>query len=290
MSARNAVTFDLWNTLCYLTPADAIVYENARRELIEATLEDSIVHSGSRVHQTRVDTRTAVRLATEFALHQSMSGRSVSVESQFQHAARLLGCEPSRAPPYAALRELLLRAPIRVTPRALETLAHLRTLGYKIGLVSNAIVEPGANLQELCNCLGLSDYIDHFTFSDQLPWTKPSPLIFKNSYSSLCVDSHHAVHVGDGTVDLLGAHLAGCRAAILYTGVVPLPRFDRMLKNVLMAIASCIPPQGDRSLWTFRGIAGVPKGWAERMVAADAITPNLPDLIPIVCEFIPPIR
>ena len=105
-----------------------------------------------------------------------------------------------------------------LTPEALSTLESLREAGYRVGLVSNTVGEPGAALERVCRRFGIDRFIEAWAWSDQHPWTKPAPELFQWCLERLGVPASAAVHVGDGASDIDGGHRAGYRATILYSG------------------------------------------------------------------------
>ncbi len=117
------------------------------------------------------------------------------------------------------LRNEVESTPFRIAPGALDLLGELRGLGYRVGVISNTIGEPGGFLRPILARMGFDQYVESYVFSDEHPWTKPSPEIFRLAVDELNVRPQDAVHVGDGWADIEGARRAGFRGAVLFTGL-----------------------------------------------------------------------
>jgi FMN phosphatase YigB (HAD superfamily) len=153
------------------------------------------------------------------AVAASQQGRSVPPAHQIEEAGRRTGRRPDPRMYLAGLADLVGRTPFREAPHALEVLERLRDEGWATAVVSNTVGEPGATLRPILRRTGFERLIDAFVFSDELPWTKPAPEIFREAPSRFGVPLASTVHVGDGWVDIEGARRAGLRAGVLYTGL-----------------------------------------------------------------------
>lgn len=91
---------------------------------------------------------------------------------------------------------------------------------YKLGIISDAIVTPGAQLRELLEKYDLLHYFDAFVFSDEAGASKPDPKVFELAAAGLGVPITSIAHIGDREHnDILGPIGVGA-VAVLYTGVI----------------------------------------------------------------------
>ncbi len=118
-----------------------------------------------------------------------------------------------------ALERTVASSPFRIAPDALRVLGELRDLGYVIGVISNTVGEPGRFLRPILHRMGFDAFVQVYTFSDEHPWTKPAPEIFRATLDALGSTPAAGVHVGDGWSDIDGARRSGMAAAILFTGL-----------------------------------------------------------------------
>lgn len=108
---------------------------------------------------------------------------------------------------------------------ALPTLAALKSMGLKTGLLSNTHW-PRHFHEQLLERDGLHEFIDERVYSSELTHVKPHPLAFKAALSALNVKAEHAVFVGDRLYDdVYGAKSLGMRAVL----VLPRPEGDDAL-------------------------------------------------------------
>ncbi len=105
---------------------------------------------------------------------------------------------------------------LEIVPReTIEQLTRLRSLGIKIGLISNADVAettgwPGSPLAQL---------FDTVVFSCEVGHVKPDPAIYHIGLKRLGVEACEALFVGDGgSSEHKGAREAGL-TPVLYTGI-----------------------------------------------------------------------
>ena len=209
-----AVTFDLWHTLLYLEPEAEDTYNQRQRELGEAALADSPV--GGTGSLSEID---AFRTVSFEALRMSEQGESISPAAQITRAGTLSGrlVDPERY--VARLEALVASSPFRVAPGALGAMAEIAARRVRIGVIANTVGEPGRALQRICEREGFGKFVTGWSWSDELPWTKPSPNIFLHCLQQLGSAPSSAVHVGDGAWDIDGSRRAGYRASVLYTGL-----------------------------------------------------------------------
>ncbi len=146
-------------------------------------------------------------------------GRTVTPLEQFRATAEAAGREPIFEAYLERLGRVVRETPFVLAPGALELLQGLREQGYRLALISNTIGEPGDLLRPVLRELKLDPYFDAELFSDEHPWAKPAPEIFRAALDRLGESPSEAVHVGDGWSDMEGARRAGFRGSILFTGL-----------------------------------------------------------------------
>jgi HAD superfamily hydrolase (TIGR01549 family) len=161
----------------------------------------------------------AFERAYEGAVTESVEGRTVTPAQQLARAARETGRDADPARYLAGLREEIGRTRFVRAPGAVELLHGLRDRGYRVGVISNTVGEPGGFLRPTLESMGFDRYVETYVFSDEHPWTKPSPEIFRFALSQLEEEPSSAVHVGDGWSDIEGARRTGYRGAVLFTGL-----------------------------------------------------------------------
>ncbi len=166
-----------------------------------------------------LELRSAFERAYADAVAASQQGRSVPPSAQIAAAGDRAGRRPSAGAYLEGLRALVDATPFRVAPDALAVLDRLRGDGWATAVVSNTVGEPGATLRPVLRRTGFASRLDAYVFSDELPWTKPAPEIFREAPARLGIPLAATVHVGDGWVDIEGARRAGLRAGVLYTGL-----------------------------------------------------------------------
>lgn len=101
---------------------------------------------------------------------------------------------------------------LHVPDDVLPTLARLRTLGYKVGLVSNRL-EP---LETLVAEMGLADYFLFTLSAGQAGTWKPDAAIFLKAVALAGCEAEATAYVGDNYyADVEGAIAAGLRPILL---------------------------------------------------------------------------
>jgi HAD superfamily hydrolase (TIGR01549 family) len=213
-----AVTFDLWYTLLALSPHDGARYLKEQEDRAVDLLDSWPDDPSPRTAVPLVSPRMAFRVEFETASISSRLGLSIPTATQIQIAAQRCGKAAAPAEYLASVTELVEGMEFRVSDGAPEALAELRENGYRIGVVSNTVGEPGAALEQVCRNFGLDRWIEEWAWSDQHPWAKPAPELFHWCLERLGVPASSAVHVGDGASDIEGGQRAGYRGTVHYTG------------------------------------------------------------------------
>jgi FMN phosphatase YigB (HAD superfamily) len=257
-SAKPAVTFDLWHTLVYLDP-DA--EEGYMRRQVDAAVR--VLAGSDPVPGATSITLGELRIAFEKeyaeAVRSAGEGRSVTPAEQLTRAALATGRVPRPTEYLDALAEAVGSTPFRIAPGTLDVLQELRESGYSVGVISNTVGEPGRSLRPILTAMGLDDYVQVFTFSDEHPWSKPAPEIFECTLKALGSDRAAAVHIGDGWSDIEGARRAGLLGSILFTG---LQRYGERYRTLFL-----------------------PPGWEQP--ESDYSVAQLSEVVPIVQKLLP---
>lgn len=156
------------------------------------------------------------------AFGQSFQDRSVGVygtiEQNIAHVCSQLGLSPSpdAVQQAAAHRYAFIRDTITPSQEVIETLAALKQMGLRLGLISNC----GPDVPELWPQISLATYIDAALFSCCERLQKPALEL----YHRACHRLHHppsaCVYVGDGSSEeLTGAKQAGMVAVLKRTNL-----------------------------------------------------------------------
>jgi putative hydrolase of the HAD superfamily len=108
-----------------------------------------------------------------------------------------------------------------VRDHAAGTLAELRGLGYRLGVISNA----DGRVEALLESVGLRPHFEFVIDSGVVGVEKPDPRIFRMGVEKLGVEPHEAAYVGDiYEIDVVGARDAGLHPIL----IDPLGRFAEM--------------------------------------------------------------
>ncbi|MEM2321450.1 MAG: HAD-IA family hydrolase [Candidatus Bathyarchaeia archaeon] len=115
---------------------------------------------------------------------------------------------------YAMFNEAELRALERARPMdgSMETLAALKDLGLRIGVVTNSC---SAYARRVLKTFSLDKYIDVLFARDEVPRHKPDPEHLLRALEALGVHSSEAVFVGDHLIDALCARDSGVKFILL---------------------------------------------------------------------------
>ncbi len=214
----SAVTLDLWHTLLYLRPEAEEQYMETQVRLATEVLENAERRPGAASEADGTLRRTFERVYAD-AVSEAGRGRTVTPSEQILRAGAIVGRLPRPEEYLRRLADVVAELPFERAPGAIELLQSLADEGYRLGVISNTIGEPGAFLRPVLRSLGFERFVKTFVFSDEHPWTKPAPEIFRTTLDRLGDVPGAAVHVGDGWSDVEGARRAGMRAGILFTGL-----------------------------------------------------------------------
>ena len=99
-------------------------------------------------------------------------------------------------------------------PSTLETLARLREMGLRLGLISNLSLFPHKVREDL-ERLEIAPHLDATAFSSEVGVRKPDARIFLHTLRLLGEDPAHTVFVGDRlNDDVVGAQAVGMRTIL----------------------------------------------------------------------------
>jgi beta-phosphoglucomutase len=117
-----------------------------------------------------------------------------------------------RIPELADRKETYFREFIREKaaplPGAIELLSELRTAGYPQALASST---PLANIEVICEVLGLDKYLDVFVSGETVPRGKPAPDIFLKAAAALGTEPTHCLVIEDAVAGVQAAHAGGMK-------------------------------------------------------------------------------
>jgi HAD superfamily hydrolase (TIGR01549 family) len=212
------VTFDLWHTLVYLTAEEEDRYMDRQLAVGGQALARAPRTAGG-PDLTEEELTSGFEAEYRAAAEAASVGRAVAPAEQLRRAGVRTGRRPSIEGYLAELERTVHETGFHEAPGATELLRSLTADGYWLAVISNTVGEPGAFLRPMLRSMGFDRYVRTYTFSDEHPWTKPAPEIFRATLGSGGIDATRAVHVGDGLADIEGARRAGLRAGILYIGL-----------------------------------------------------------------------
>lgn len=139
------------------------------------------------------------------------TGSLPTVEANIEHVCRLLGERPKAAGISAAARIWtdFVRRMLTLRPDTVETLAHLKKAGHKIGLISNCSPEAPVLWPEL----PVAPLVEVAIFSCQAGLMKPDERIYQLACQRLAVSPQDCLYIGDDAAgELPGASQVGMRA------------------------------------------------------------------------------
>ncbi|HEX7402230.1 MAG TPA: HAD family hydrolase [candidate division Zixibacteria bacterium] len=213
----DTVTFDLWNTLISNQPMDHDRYRQIRVEGTGQILKEyGVVISLDHWAKAYDD---------GFERYKQIWSRNsdLSTDEQLQIMWDFLPEEKPKTIS-ADLMERLVEAytrPLLLYPPPLiegarETLKRIKDEKYKLGLICNTGRTPGKTIRILLKQMGMIDYLDVTTFSDEFRIRKPNPRIFHHTLTQLKSLPRESLHVGDVVeLDVLGAKNAGMQSVHL---------------------------------------------------------------------------
>ncbi len=209
-SSIDTVTLDLWFTLI----AHDGLYDDRIREYRYAGVARALRAAGH--DRTRDEIVAAFDGSGRLLEERWSTYRDVDTEEQVGILLRCLGIEPEPELA-AAVADPYANAVLHVEPFAVdgarEALAALQDSGLRLALISNTGRTPGAAMRKVMGRLGLLDFFEVTTFSNEAGYLKPDPRIFALTLSRMGAEPGRTVHVGDHDVlDVMGARGFGMRS------------------------------------------------------------------------------
>lgn len=182
-------------------------------------LDDTLIHSG--IDYKRVK-NTIIKFlvdsgVTEGLLNESMSNLEI-IERAVKDLRRKNIDESKIHNALSYVYEIFNEAEMeaidkaRLMDGAIETLSLLKSLGLKIGIVTNSC---SAYARKIARRFSLDKYVDIIVARDETPRHKPDPEHLLWALRALSVRSSEAVFVGDHWVDALCAKGAGVKFILL---------------------------------------------------------------------------
>ena len=209
-----AVTFDLWDTLIQEYPGGSDKVAGLRIHRIGSLLESrGVVHTQKEIEFAYEDTGDFLQLAwskkRDIPVHDQVLFMLSAIDDKL--ASKLSKQYLAEAERIYA--ESIFDNPPRVLPGAREALKALKEKSYRIGLISNTGRTPGSALRTVMEDMGVLEFFDATTFSNETLVRKPSEGAFRTTLDRLKVTPKAAVHVGDDAEsDIIGAKKAGMHA------------------------------------------------------------------------------
>jgi len=201
-----AVTFDLWNTLL----CDRH-YADFRIEVLRRILDTE--NSSKDRESIRIQYVAAIRHFNE-AWRRKRDQQYISATKVVEFVLRNLGAElspNSKNTVVKGFEEAILSAPPPLL-NGVEAVLKSLSRRYRIGLISNSGVTPGRVLRRVLDSHAILQHFGCATFSDEVGYTKPNPIIFRRTVEELHVNPNEAIHVGDLIeTDIVGAKSIGMK-------------------------------------------------------------------------------
>lgn len=230
-----AVTFDLWDTLIQEHPGGSDKVASLRIDRICKYLNDKgMVH-------TKAEVATAYRESGDFLEMTWSKRRDMPVRDQVLFILSSIDSRLTGKLSEADLQNIekfysysILDHPPGLLPGARETLKAVRSKGYRIGLISNTGRTPGSVLRVLMGNMGILEFFDVTTFSNEILVRKPAEGAFTTTLEKLRVAPKAAVHVGDDPdSDIAGAKRVGMRAVqVITNGIRPSSSADSSAQSL----------------------------------------------------------
>ena len=201
----DAIIFDLGDTLLYFNGDLFQVLAEAYRELYQCLNKGGIV-----VDQSWFLSEFKIRMDEYFRTRETDF-----IEYTTYYVLKTLLMDIGYPGATRELIENAVRAMYQVTeaywlpePDIYETLAILRSHGYRLGMLSNA--SDDANVQALVDKAGIRHFFDRIVTSAEYGIRKPNPRIFQVLMEAIGVPAARTAIVGDTLgADILGAKNVG---------------------------------------------------------------------------------
>jgi FMN phosphatase YigB (HAD superfamily) len=230
--AGHAITFDLWYTLIFQSPAERIRYIRNCRAVWRRQFARA---GGSPARFGRIFPRLLAERRSEEA-----EGRSWSTDRQVAWLNLKTGLRLDAQSVEAGIGRALSAAVIRTVPGAQGVLEYLGRSGCALGLVSNTYHEGTKATRDLLQRLGLERHFQSIVLSSDFEQAKPSPEPIRRCLAELAVPPSRAVHVGDLPSDVRAAQAAGAGGLLFFGTDSVGPTRDRVARRPFRGAAKSI--------------------------------------------------
>ncbi|UCG43800.1 MAG: HAD family hydrolase [candidate division WOR-3 bacterium] len=235
MGRIRAVTFDFWDTLFPSlgrdggrTPADYRV--EILKDFLAARGRRFPVRTLREAHDRAED-----RLFEHWRTDLRYSGADTAVKDMADHLGIVLG-RPD-AEQLAELFQMTSQVPRIVPFDGVPGLLAQMAQEYRLGIVSDVWLTPGAVLRHILRGLGLLGHFEATAFSDETRYLKPHQRQFGAAVRAMGAERAETVHIGDSERrDVAGAADFGLRTVLLaWGGKADATRADRVITDIRQA-------------------------------------------------------
>ena len=203
-----AVSFDFYNTLVRFWPPLEQIQQAACHEL-GLTVQEEDITRGYAVADVLFNRENEDR---------PLSKRSDKERLEFFGRYEQLILETSGIPVSMDLAQRVWKMAMSIPKDfvpfhdSVPVLDQLRESGYQVGVITNL----RRDLDELCQRVGLSPYLDFTVGSEEVGIEKPHPPIFMAALEKVGVSPEEVLHVGDQVrSDVMGAEGVGMKAILI---------------------------------------------------------------------------
>ena len=203
-----AVSFDFYNTLVRFWPPLEEIQQAACHELGLTVREDAITHGYAvadvffnRENEDRpLSSRSEEDRLDFFARYEQLILETAGIPVSLDLARRVWKMAMSVPKDFIPFNDTV------------PALVQLREAGYKVGIITNL----RRDLNEMCEKVGLAQYLDFTVGSEEVGKEKPHPPIFMAALERVDAAPEEVVHVGDQVrSDVMGAQGVGMRAVLI---------------------------------------------------------------------------
>lgn len=220
-SHRVALTFDLWDTLV-VDDSDEPVRASRHLRTKAAQREHLFVDFATRRGADSDAALAAFQQANATFRHQwKVEHVTPHIGDRLMSGLRALGLPADAG--FDTLVEAFSMMEVDIPPRLADGVPEMLEVlheRYRLGIISDAIVTPGAYLRRILAGYDLLRFFDITVFSDEAGAAKPDASVFHIAAKGLGVPVTGLVHVGDREPNDIAGPLAVGARAILYTGAV----------------------------------------------------------------------
>jgi HAD superfamily hydrolase (TIGR01509 family) len=205
-----AITFDLWNTLVHNRN-----YEEFRLPALDSILRSYGVYVNN--HVLREAYIAGFRYSSDtIPLEGYRHIETWEIVDKVLDSVEYYSIE-ARDEIVLMYENAILSDPPKLKEGVFEALEFVQEK-YKIGLISVTGVSLGKIIRNILRDYKIIDYFDVLTFSDEVKYVKPNPLLFKTCIEELEVKPEKTIHVGDSfKSDIVGAIDSGMKTIWIKT-------------------------------------------------------------------------